>query len=502
MKKIVDSDLYIYNSLSRKKEKFVPINPPFTGMYVCGPTVYGDPHLGHARAAITFDVIYRYLNYLGYKVRYVRNITDVGHLEEEVTEEGEDKILKKARLEKVEPMEIAQRYTVSYHKGMDALNCLRPDIEPTATGHIIEQIELIQKILENGYAYVVNGNIYFDLEAYREDYPYGELSGKVLEELQAGSRDTEGMDEKKSPHDFALWKKASDEHIMRWSSPWGEGYPGWHLECTTMSTKYLGERFDIHGGGMDLQFPHHEAEIAQNRGAFGQQPVNYWIHNNMVTIDGAKMSKSAGNFINLEELFEGDHDKLKKGYSPMVIRFLILQSHYRSTIDFSNDALEAAERGLARLMTAADLLEKVGEEGFSKAEGSQDGPIADAISACFQSMNDDFNTAQVLAQLFELSSKINALTNGQIAKEEVSLDIFLKMKRTFKEFVFDILGLKKPETSDSALTGELIELLIDIRKTARENKDFETSDKIRDDLASMGVLLKDGKGGTTFEIDS
>jgi cysteinyl-tRNA synthetase len=304
--------IYIYNSLSRKKEKFEPVNPPFVGLYVCGPTVYGDPHLGHARAAVTFDVMYRYMNHQGYKVRYVRNITDVGHLEEEATEQGEDKILKKARLEQVEPMEIVQRYTLSYHKGMDALNCLRPDIEPTASGHIIEQISLVKKIIENGYAYEVNGNIYFDLEKYREKHPYGELSGKVLEELQAGSRKTAGMEEKKSPHDFALWKKAESSHIMRWESPWGEGYPGWHLECTTMSLKYLGNHFDIHGGGLDLQFPHHEAEIAQCKSAYGHDPVKYWVHNNMITIDGAKMSKSAGNFITLDELFSGKHENWRR----------------------------------------------------------------------------------------------------------------------------------------------------------------------------------------------
>ncbi|MCC5940473.1 MAG: cysteine--tRNA ligase [Balneolaceae bacterium] len=496
------SKLSIYNSLSRKKEEFEPINPPFVGLYVCGPTVYGDPHLGHARAAVTFDVIYRYLKFLGYKVRYVRNITDVGHLEQEETEQGEDKIAKKARLEEVEPMEIVQKYTISYHKGMDLLNCLRPDIEPTATGHIIEQIALIKKILDNGFGYEVNGNIYFDLEKYQQENDYGQLSGKILEDLQAGSRDTAGIDEKKSPHDFALWKKATPAHIMRWDSPWGEGYPGWHLECTAMSLKYLGNKFDIHGGGLDLQFPHHEAEIAQCRSAHGHDPVNYWVHNNMITIDGAKMSKSAGNFINLDELFEGRHEKLAKAYSPMVVRFLILQSHYRSKIDFSNDALSAAEKGYNRLMGAVALLNELkSSPDFSDAEGSLDKEILDACRKCNESMNDDFNTAQVLAALFDLSSKINALHNGQLSKTDLSKNALHEMVNTVDQFVFAILGLQAESTGEDGLTDELIELLIEIRKEARENKDFATSDKIRDELQEIGVRLKDEKGGTRFEID-
>lgn len=503
MAKSESSSLYIYNSLSRKKELFEPINPPFVGLYVCGPTVYGDPHLGHARAAITFDVIYRYLKYLGYKVRYVRNITDVGHLEHEEEEQGEDKILKKARIEQVEPMEIVQRYTISYHKGMDALNCLRPDIEPTATGHIIEQIELVKKILENGFAYEVDGNVYFDLEKYRESNSYGELSGKVLEDLQAGSRDTEGMDEKKNPYDFALWKKASTGHIMRWDSPWGEGFPGWHMECTTMSTKYLGKEFDIHGGGLDLQFPHHEAEIAQCKSAYGNDPVKYWIHNNMITIDGAKMSKSAGNFINLEELFTGKHNKLEKAFNPMTVRFLMLQSHYRSKIDFSNEALVAAEKGLQKLMTAVDLLDKIDLPDVSpENEASEDKEILNACKQCQDSMNDDFNTAQVLAALFELASKINALHNKQLDAGKVSKSAFEKMKNTMNDFVFDILGLQPISESKDGKTEELVNLLIEIRSEARENKDFATSDKIRDDLQEIGIRLKDDKDGkTTFEID-
>lgn len=497
-----ESTLSIYNSLSRKKEKFEPLNPPFVGLYVCGPTVYGDPHLGHARAAITFDVLYRTLRHYDYKVRYVRNITDVGHLEQEDSEAGEDKILKKARIEQVEPMEIVQRYTISYHKGMDSLNCLRPDIEPTATGHIIEQIKMIEKIVENGYGYEVNGNIYFDLEKYREKFPYGELSGKVLEDLQSGSRDTEGMDEKRSPHDFALWKKATTGHIMRWDSPWGEGYPGWHMECTTMSLKYLGNRFDIHGGGLDLQFPHHEAEIAQCRGVHGHDPVKYWVHNNMITIDGAKMSKSAGNFINLEELFAGNHEKLDKAYSPMVVRFLMLQSHYRSKIDFSNEALQAAEKGFNRLMTAVQTLEKIDESGFSDGGDSDESKkIREACSRCHASINDDLNTAQVLAALFDLASVINAIANGQIEKKSVSQSDFEQLKNTVNTFVYDILGLKDAEETDDSIKEDLVNLLIEIRSEARENKDFRTSDKIRDDLQKIGVQLKDGKGGTTFEID-
>ena len=492
--------LYLTNSLTRQKELFEPINPPFVGFYVCGPTVYGDPHLGHARAAITFDVIYRYLKYKGYKVRYVRNITDVGHLEDEETEQGEDKIAKKARLERVEPMEIVQIYTIRYHRGMDALNCLRPSIEPTASGHIIEQIELVEKILENGLAYEVNGSIYFDLEKYLEGNDYGVLSGKVIEDLQAGSRDTEGIEEKKSPNDFALWKKADDKHIMRWKSPWGEGFPGWHLECTTMSTKYLGDKFDIHGGGLDLQFPHHEAEIAQCRGAHGHDPVNYWLHNNMVTIDGAKMSKSAGNFINLEDLFEGNHELLEKGYDPMVVRFLMLQSHYRSKIDFSNDALAAAEKGYTRLMNAVELMKKM-DPPSNNAKGSLDEEISNICDRCHITMSDDFNTAQTLAALFDLASKINAIHNGQLDKNEISVAAFTKMSKTIDDFVFDILGLKTEIGSNDSKTAELVELLIEIRAEARERKDYATSDKIRDDLADIGIMLKDDKSGeTTFEI--
>lgn len=495
------SPIYIYNSLSGKKELFEPLDPPFVGLYVCGPTVYGDPHLGHARSAVTFDVIFRYLRFRGYKVRYVRNITDVGHLENEIIGEGEDKISKKARLEQLEPMEVVQTYTIRYHEGMDALNCLCPSIEPTATGHIIEQIRLIKKISENGFAYEVDGNVYFDLGKYRNAHTYGDLSGKVLEDLQAGSRDTEGQEEKKNPHDFALWKRAKPGHIMRWDSPWGEGFPGWHLECTTMSTKYLGDRFDIHGGGLDLQFPHHEAEIAQGRGAYGHDPVKYWMHNNMVTIDGAKMSKSAGNFINLEDLFNGNHNLLEKPFPPMVVRFLMLQSHYRSKIDFSSDALVAAEKGYQRLLTAVKLLEKIEVPSENKT-GTLDKEILDLCDRCHKSINDDFNTALVLAALFDIVSIINALYNGQVKAEEVSAGAFDVLQKTVHHFVFDILGLKAPETGGDGKTEELVSLLIDIRAGARSRKDFDTSDRIRDDLQKIGIQLKDDKNGnTTFQID-
>ncbi|MEX0994538.1 MAG: cysteine--tRNA ligase, partial [Balneolaceae bacterium] len=465
----------LYNSLSRKKELFKPINPPKVGLYVCGPTVYGEPHLGHARAAVTFDVVWRYLEYLGYEIRFVRNITDVGHLENEVEGEGEDKIAKKARLEQLEPMEVVQFYTNKYHDGMDALNCKRPSIEPTATGHIMEQIRLVQKILENGWAYVVNGSVYFDLEKYVESNEYGKLSGKVLDDLQVGSRDLEGMDEKRSAHDFALWKKAEPEHIMRWDSPWGEGFPGWHIECTTMSTRYLGEKFDIHGGGLDLQFPHHEAEIAQSRSAHGQDPAKYWMHNNMVTIDGAKMSKSAGNFITLDQLFQGDHELLDQSWNPMVVRFLILQSHYRSKIDFSNEALQSADKGLQRLMNSLDLLDEMDLSfGTSKAELDQE--IFTYCDACHETMSDDFNTAKTLANLFELSSKINGLYHGQIRTDQLSEEGYKHLSTTYSTFVQQVLGLKKQEGKEAAKTEQLVKLLIEMRAHARARKNFETAD--------------------------
>jgi len=492
----------LYNSLTRKKETFEPVAPPHVGLYVCGPTVYGEPHLGHARAAITFDLVFRYLEHLGYRVRYVRNITDVGHLEDEELDEGEDKIVKKARLEKVEPMEIVQRYTLDYHRGMDALNCRRPSIEPSASGHIIEQIQMVRKILDNDLAYEVNGSIYFDLEKYAASHPYGKLSGKVLDELQSGSRQTEGLDEKRHPHDFALWKRAEPAHIMRWESPWGEGFPGWHLECSTMSTKYLGEQFDIHGGGMDLQFPHHEAEIAQCRGAYGKDPARFWMHNNMVTIDGAKMSKSAGNFISLDQLFAGDHPLLSSSYHPMVVRFLMLQSHYRSEIDFSDDALQAAERGCRRLMEPLKRVDDLPE--VNGAEGAAlDSQIRSWCSECYETMSDDFNSARTLAILFEITGVINGLLHRQISTDRISPAVLEEMTETFRTFVTEILGLEPVEESDERRTGQLVDILIDLRARARVTKDFETADKIRDDLAEIGIRLKDGKDGkTSFEIDA
>lgn len=494
----------LYNSLSRKKEQFQPLNPPHVGLYVCGPTVYGDPHVGHARAAVTFDIVFRYLEHLEYHVRYVRNITDVGHLENEVDGSGEDKIAKKARLDEIEPMEVVQRYTKIYHDGIDALNCRRPSIEPTASGHIIEQIKMIRKIIENGWAYETNGTVWFDLDKYSRSFTYGELSGKILEDLQAGSRNTEGLDEKRNPHDFALWKRAEPSHIMRWDSPWGEGFPGWHIECSTMSTKYLGEKFDIHGGGLDLQFPHHEAEIAQCRGAHGDEPARYWMHNNMVTIDGSKMSKSAGNFITLEQLYSGNHDLLDQAWNPMVVRFLVLQSHYRSEIDFSNEALQAAGKGYRKLINTLELIDEMDPSSFSDGEKNQlDREAVDYCDACYQTMSDDFNTARTLAVLFDISSLVNALYHGQQERSELSQHQFKKLTTTYRTFLLDILGLKQDEGSSGSQTEDLVRLLIELRADARSAKDFETADKVRDRLDEIGIRLKDEKSGkTTFEIIS
>ncbi|MEJ5303679.1 MAG: cysteine--tRNA ligase [Bacteroidales bacterium] len=481
--------IFLYNTLTRRKEEFIPNHPPHVGMYVCGPTVYGDAHLGHARPAVTFDVIYRYLKYCGYKVRYVRNITDVGHLENDA-DEGEDKIQRKARLEQLEPMEIVQRYTNSYHRNMDQLNVLRPDIEPRATGHIIEQLELVKKILKNGFAYESEGSVYFDVENYNRKYPYGILSGRRLDELQAFSRELEGISEKRSPYDFALWKKAQPTHIMRWPSPWSDGFPGWHLECSAMGARYLGETFDIHGGGMDLIFPHHEAEIAQSVAANGKQPVRYWLHNNMVTINGQKMGKSLGNFITLDEIFSGNHPKLEKAYSPMNIRFFILQAHYRSTLDFSNEALQAAEKGYKRLMEAWNTLQTLTPTDESTYDANH------LRNACFEAMNDDFNTPVVIAHLFEAVKTINNAKAGTEKLDATQLQI---LKDTFSTFLFNILGLVDEKAGDnSRLTEELIRLLIDIRLEARARKDWATSDRIRDQLKELGIQLKDGKDGTEW----
>jgi cysteinyl-tRNA synthetase len=492
----------IYNSHERSKEIFKAIEPPFVGMYVCGPTVYGEPHLGHARSAITFDIVFRYFKHLGYKVRYVRNITDVGHLENDA-DEGEDKILKKARLDKVEPMEIVQKYTVSYHQCMDALNVERPSIEPTASGHIIEQIEIIKKIIDNGFAYESNGSVYFDITKYSEKYNYGKLSGKVLEEMLSGSRaNLDGQQEKRNPNDFALWKKAKPEHIMQWPSPWSMGFPGWHLECTAMSSKYLGAPFDIHGGGMDLQFPHHEGEIAQCNGAFGCAPVNYWMHNNMLTINGQKMGKSLGNFITLAELFEGNHKLLEQPYPPMVIRFFMLQAHYGSTLDFSNTALQAAEKALNKVQNALAISEKMVHPGKEKDTKQLDGKVEELFAQFHKEMSDDFNTARALAVIFEMTSIINELYNGQTKFEQISINSFNHLTKSYREFVQNVLGIQpKAPGNEKALNGA-IEVLVDLRKKAKANRDFATADQIRDQLLEKGIRLKDERNGdTTYTLN-
>ncbi len=489
----MQNKLVLYNSLSKQKELFKPLHPPMTGMYVCGPTVYSDAHLGHARPAITFDLLYRYLTHLGYKVRYVRNITDVGHLENDA-DEGEDKIARKARLEHLEPMEVVQKYMNTFHRNMDQLNTLKPSIEPRATGHIIEQQEFIRKILKKGYAYEVNGSVYFDVVKYSKSYSYGKLSGRVLDELQTSTRSLEGQDEKSSPFDFALWKKASPEHLMKWPSPWSTGFPGWHLECSTMSTQYLGEEFDIHGGGMDLLFPHHECEIAQSAAAMGKESVRYWIHNNMITINGQKMARSLGNFITLDQLFSGEHPMLDQPYSPMTIRFFILQAHYRSTVDFSNDALKASEKGLQKLMNAATLAEKL------KASPESSLDIKSLREKCYDAMNDDLNTPGLLSCLFEGVRYINSVNDGNETLNAADIDA---LKSFFRTFVFDILGLRDEAEAkgNEKLTGELMKIIIGLRQEARENKDFRTSDKIRDELKKAGIVLKDRKEGVDWEVE-
>ena len=486
-------NLLITNSLSRQKEKFEPLNPPHVGMYVCGPTVYGYPHLGHARPYITFDVVYRYLTFIGYKVRYVRNITDVGHLENDA-DEGEDKIAKKARLEQLEPMEVVELYTESFHEAMRMLNIKNVSIEPRASGHIIEQISMIQKIMDHGFAYVSNGSVYFDVIRYSKNHDYGKLSGRVIEELIAGAgnerRELEGQDEKRNPADFALWKKASPEHIMRWQSPWGEGFPGWHIECSAMSTKYLGETFDIHGGGMDLLFPHHESEIAQSKGANEKAPVKYWVHNNMITINGQKMGKSLGNFINLNQFFSGNHKLLERPYSAMTVRFFILQAHYRSTLDFSNEGLKAAEKGFEKLMTASRTLQKIIPSDRSTSD------INAWRQSCYDAMNDDFNTAITIANLFEAVRIINSVNAGT---EKISAADLELMKKTFHDFVFEILGLKEEVIADDAAIDGLMQFILRLRAEAKSRKDFATSDEIRDELTKLGYEIKDGKEGTTWD---
>ncbi len=489
----MNTDFVIYNTLTRKKEDFKPLVEGKVGLYVCGPTVYSDSHLGHARPNITFDLLFRYLTFLGYKVRYVRNITDVGHLEDEVEETGEDKISKKARLEQLEPMEVVQKYMNTFHHNMEQLNVLPPSIEPRASGHIIEQQLMIESILKNGFGYENNGSVYFDVEKYNKEYKYGKLSGRNLDDIKANTRQLDGQSEKTNSFDFALWKKASPEHIMRWPSKWGEGFPGWHLECSAMSTKYLGEQFDIHGGGMDLTFPHHECEIAQSTASLGHETVRYWMHNNMITIDGQKMARSLGNFITLQELFTGKHKLLKQAYSPMTIRFFILQAHYRSTIDFSNEALQAAEKGLERLMNAVKTLDELSPSEKSSMD------ISTLKEKCFAALNDDLNSPIAISHLFDGVRMINSVKAGT---EKISANDLTELKSFYHSMVFDILGLKQEQATDSGESEILkgtVELLIKIRNEAKANKDWSTSDKIRNELNEIGIELKDTKDGVEWK---
>ena len=491
MSHYTSQSLKIYNSLSGNKEVFTPITEGHVGMYVCGPTVYSNVHLGNVRTFMSFDMIFRYLKHLGYKVRYVRNITDAGHLTDD-GDQGEDKIAKKARLEKIEPMEVVQQYTVDFHNILNTFNFLPPSIEPTATGHIIEQIEIIKKIMDQGLAYEKNGSVYFDVPKFNDSHNYGKLSGRKLEDMIANTRELNAQDEKNSPQDFALWKKAEPQHIMRWPSPWGDGFPGWHLECTAMSTKYLGNQFDIHGGGMDLKFPHHECEIAQNQAALGTDPVRYWMHANMLTLNGQKMSKSTGNSINPGEIFTGDSPHLTKGFAPSAARFFVLQAHYRSILDFSNDALLASEKGFNRLMEGMRLIDGLSVSSQSSLD------IANWRQSCYDAMNDDFNSPILIAQLFEGIKYIHLIKDesAQITAGDLQL-----LKETMEAFVFDVLGLEDgnafAKADDSKLSGT-VELLIKLRAEARLNKDFATSDKIRDELLALGIQLKDGREGTSF----
>lgn len=486
--------LYIQNSLTRKKELFEPLNAPHVGMYVCGPTVYSNVHLGNVRTFLSFDVIYRYLEFIGYKVRYVRNITDVGHLVGD-TDEGEDKIGKMARLQKLEPMEIVQKYTNDFHDVMRVFNILPPSIEPTATGHIIEQIQSIEKIIANGYAYEVNGSVYFSVRKFNEDYPYGELSGRKIDELLNNTRDLDGQSEKRDPLDFALWKNADESHLMRWPSPWGIGFPGWHLECSVMSTKYLGEEFDIHGGGMDLKFPHHECEIAQNIGANGKaNPVRYWIHGNMLTVNGRKMAKSEGNGFTPEELITGNHKLLERGYSPMTVRFFMLMGHYASTLDFSNEALQAAEKGLSKLNNAVAALEKI----QAADSDNVDFDVAAFSDKCYAAMNDDFNTPILIATLFEGVKTINSAADGRISLGAGQIQ---SLKELYNGFMETVLGLQNEGASaDSgeSIEGNLLDLLVELRSEAKANKDWTNADRIRNTLSELGITIKDSKEGSSW----
>ncbi|MGB3775218.1 MAG: cysteine--tRNA ligase, partial [Leeuwenhoekiella sp.] len=472
---------------------FEPILEGNIGMYVCGPTVYSNVHLGNVRTFMSFDMIFRYLKHLGYKVRYVRNITDAGHLEDDA-DQGEDKIAKKARLEKIEPMEVVQQYTIDFHNILQKFNCLPPSIEPTATGHIIEQIEIVKEIIENGIAYETNGSVYFDVLKFNESHEYGRLSGRKLEDMIANTRELAAQSEKKNPQDFALWKKAEPQHIMRWPSPWGEGFPGWHLECTTMSTKYLGEQFDIHGGGMDLKFPHHECEIAQSEASCGKNPVNYWLHANMLTLNGKKMSKSTGNYINPGQIFTGENEFLSKGYAPGVARFFIMQAQYRSVLDFSDEALQASEKGFYRLMEGVNLLKNITASSKSTIK------VQEWVDGCYAAMNDDFNSPILIANLFEGVKYIHQLKEGKETLSNEDLGLFTKV---LNAFVFDVLALEDDSTNQSAHTDKLsgtLELLVTLRNEARANKDFATSDQIRDALLDLGIQLKDGREGTTYTI--
>ncbi|HEA19317.1 hypothetical protein LCGC14_1184700 [marine sediment metagenome] len=488
-----NQSIQIYNSLSGKKEVFKALNEGHIGMYVCGPTVYSNVHLGNCRTFMSFDMIFRYFKHLGYKVRYVRNITDAGHMVDDA-EDGEDKIAKKARLEQLEPMEVVQRYTLDFHNTLEKFNLLPPSIEPTATGHIIEQIEIIKDIFEKGYAYEANGSVYFDVAKFNETHDYGQLSGRKLEDMITNTRELTAQDDKKSPQDFALWKKAEPQHIMRWPSPWGDGFPGWHLECTVMSTKYLGETFDIHGGGMDLKFPHHECEIAQAEASYGKSPVRYWMHANMLTLNGKKMAKSTGNNILPGEIFTGENELLSKPFSASVVRFFMMQAHYASILDLSDDALLASEKGFTKLMEAFASV------GALNTGDKSDFDIKSWEQKCYDSMNDDFNTPILISHLFEAVRHINLIKEG---KEDISQLDRDNLQLTLNNFIIDVLGLE-PNATNAADTEKLsgvVEMLIQFRKDARENKDFATSDKIRDQLADLGIQLKDGKDGTTFSVN-
>lgn len=498
----METQLKIYNTLNRKKEKFEPLNPPFVGMYVCGPTVYGKSHLGHARPAVVFDVFYRFLKHQGYKVRYVRNITDVGHLEGDA-DEGADKISKKARIEKLEPMEIVEFYTREYHRNLQKLKCLPPDIEPRATGHIMEQIAMIEDIINSGYAYISEGSVYFDVEKYSksnydtgESHNYGKLSGRVLDDLMNYTRELDGKNEKQSAYDFALWKKAAPEHLMRWKTIWSDGFPGWHLECSAMSTKYLGKQFDIHGGGLDLQFPHHECEIAQSVAANGLEPVKYWIHNNLITINGQKMSKSLNNFITLDELFSGNSELLEQAYSPMTIRMFMLQAHYRSTIDFSNEALKASEKGYKRLMAAMKRLNEI-------KTGTENEVNVDSISQrCYEALNDDMNTPIALAHLFDGVRTINSLAEGKVKIDAENLTALQNLYHTVIENILGLYDDSSPEnnSNDNVLEG-LMDMVIELRSESKKKKDYSTADKIRDRLKDIGIIVRDKKDGVEWEVE-